>query len=162
MNNGLAQRLGKNTQSATHLNYECSSYSPPYKGRWSHGQSWPAVAGWSLSLFLNWRCWRSYPGQHADETQPEEDHNNRQRQLSIGLTIVDSYVYTVSLQCTSQTDSLVSPPFQPHTYTTFFFQSSKSCWVLSFSLKESPSCFNFCPSTWLSQPFPRTASTLCR
>lgn len=42
---------------------------------------------------------------------------------------------------------------------TFLDQSSNSSWVLSFSLKLSPSAFSFCPSTWFSQPLPRTSST---
>ena len=42
---------------------------------------------------------------------------------------------------------------------TFRDQSSKSSWVLSFSRKLSPSALSFWPSTWLSHPLPRTAST---
>ena len=42
---------------------------------------------------------------------------------------------------------------------TFFDHSSKSSWVLSFWRKLSPSAFSLCPSTWFSQPFPRTSST---
>ncbi|CAN7945357.1 unnamed protein product [Ixodes pacificus] len=37
--------------------------------------------------------------------------------------------------------------------------SSKMGWVLSLERKLSASLFNFCPSTWFSQPLPRTSST---
>lgn len=42
---------------------------------------------------------------------------------------------------------------------TFLDQSSNSSWVFNFCLKLSPSAFSLCPSTWFSQPFPRTSST---
>jgi len=42
---------------------------------------------------------------------------------------------------------------------TFLDHSSKSSPVLSLFLKLSPSALSFCPSTWLSQPFPSTSST---
>lgn len=49
--------------------------------------------------------------------------------------------------------------FTCHSIPTFFDHSSKSSWVLSFWRKLSPSAFSLCPSTWFSQPFPRTSST---
>ena len=49
--------------------------------------------------------------------------------------------------------------FTCHSVPTFFDHSSKSSWVLSFWRKLSPSAFSLCPSTWFSQPFPRTSST---
>ena len=44
-------------------------------------------------------------------------------------------------------------------FLTFLCQSSKISCVFSFSLKLSPSFFSCWPSTWFSQPFPRTTST---
>lgn len=48
---------------------------------------------------------------------------------------------------------------QNYIVLTFLDQSSNNSWVLSFCLKLSPSAFSLCPSTWFSQPLPRTSST---
>ena len=96
-----------------------------------------------------------------------DEHSTSHQPTSLARVIVSGAKFTCNLSMVPErvrvlTMLKILPCTACWRDSTLFFQSSKSCWVLSLERKLSPSCLSFWPSTWFSQPFPRTASTRWR